>query len=200
MAGSPRHPSQKTPPLRFRRADPADAGAVAELLAEAAAVLTATYGSGPWSRSPSERGVLAHMRGADVWLAFRGRTLAGTWALGRRKPWAIDLRWFDPAPRSPRYLTDLGVAPAFQGQGAGRGCLEHAIELARADGADALRLDAYAGDAGGAGFYAACGFREVGRARYRGTPLVYLELTGLAERGPGQRPETTSAVRARSRT
>jgi len=41
---------------------------------------------------------------------------------------------------------------------------------------DAIRLDAYDADAGAGGFYSNCGFREVGRVNYRGTPLVYYEL------------------------
>jgi hypothetical protein len=40
----------------------------------------------------------------------------------------------------------------------------------------ALRLDAYDADAGAGGFYAKCGFREVGRVVYRKNPLVYFEL------------------------
>ena len=42
--------------------------------------------------------------------------------------------------------------------------------------ADAIRLDAYDAPAGAGDFYAKCGFREVGRATYRGVPLVYFEL------------------------
>jgi GNAT superfamily N-acetyltransferase len=163
------------PRLRFAPADPADAGAIAALLADAARALTERHGDGPWTRSPSERGVLAVMRRAEVWCAFRGRTLAGTWALARRKPWAIDLRYFSPEPRAPRYLTDMAVSPAMQGQGIGRRCVERALVVARAAGADVVRLDAYDGAGGAGGFYAACGFREVGRANYREVPHVYFE-------------------------
>lgn len=42
--------------------------------------------------------------------------------------------------------------------------------------ADAICLDAYDAAAGAGPFYAKCGFREVGRASYRGTPLVYYEM------------------------
>jgi ribosomal protein S18 acetylase RimI-like enzyme len=168
--------SSGSPRLRFARASAADAGAVAALLADAASALTARHGPGPWSGSPSERGVLAVMRrGAGVWCAYRGRTLAGTWALRRRKPWAIDLRYFSPAPRRPCYLTGMAVAPALQGRGVGRRCLERALAVAQAAGTDAVRLDAFAGAGGAGGFYRRCGFREVGRASYRGTPHVYFE-------------------------
>ena len=41
---------------------------------------------------------------------------------------------------------------------------------------DALRLDAYDDPCGAGEFYTKCGFEEVGRATYRGTPLIYYEL------------------------
>jgi len=173
-------------PLRFERADAADVSAIAALLADAARALTVRHGDGPWSRSPTERSVLAGMRGgSEVWGAYAGRALVATWALGRRKPWAIDLRYFSAEPRTPRYLTDMAVVPSLQGQGIGKRCLEHVVEIARGAGADAVRLDAYAAAAGAAGFYSACGFREVGRADYRGTPHVYFELLLLNVRAPG---------------
>jgi len=55
-------------------------------------------------------------------------------------------------------------------------CLEEAARLARAWPADAIRLDAYDAEAGAGGFYARCGMMEVGRASYRGKPLIYYEL------------------------
>lgn len=170
--------SVASPRLRFRLAMADDAADVSALLVAAAEDLTERHGRGPWSRAPSERGVLATMRGnADVWLAVRGRTLAATWTLSRRKPWAIDLSYFTAGLARPCYLTSMAVAPALQWRGVGRRCVEHAIVWARAAGADALRLDAYEGAGGAGDFYARCGFIEVGRASYRGTPLVYFEMT-----------------------
>jgi GNAT superfamily N-acetyltransferase len=119
--------------------------------------------------------VLAIMRGAEVWCAFRGRALAATWTLTRRKPWAIDLRYFTLTAQRPLYLTDFAVAPELQGSGIGRRCVEQLLTIARAAEADALRLDAFDGAGGAGAFYAACGFREMGRAHYRGTPHVYFE-------------------------
>ena len=116
-------------------------------------------------------------RGSEVWAAYQDSRLVGVFTLGKRKPWAIDLRYFSPEPRAPRYLTDMAVAPDLQRRGIGRRCLEQVIAIAEEQGADVIRLDAYdgAGARGAGGFYAACGFREVGRASYRGTPLVYFE-------------------------
>ncbi len=48
-------------------------------------------------------------------------------------------------------------------------------KVARAWPADAIRLDAYDAKAGAGEFYAKCGLREVGRAKYKGNPLIYFE-------------------------
>ena len=57
-----------------------------------------------------------------------------------------------------------------------RELIERATEVAKVWPADAIRLDAHDADAGAGGFYAKCGYSEVGRAVYRGTPLNYYEL------------------------
>ena len=41
---------------------------------------------------------------------------------------------------------------------------------------EAIRLDAFDAEAGAGGFYARCGFTEVGRVTYRKAPLMYYEL------------------------
>jgi ribosomal protein S18 acetylase RimI-like enzyme len=69
----------------------------------------------------------------------------------------------------------MAVAPEFQGEGLGRRLLDEAAAIARAWPGEAIRLDAYDADAGAGAFYARCGYREVGRVTYRGTPLVYFE-------------------------
>jgi len=67
------------------------------------------------------------------------------------------------------------VSPDVQGQGLGRRCLDEARAIAKAWPADAIFLDAYDTAAGAGEFYRKCGFREVGRVTYRGTPLIYYE-------------------------
>lgn len=76
----------------------------------------------------------------------------------------------------PVYLHDMAVEPFQQRQGVGRRLLEEAKAVARAWPADGLRLDAYDSPAGAGGFYAKCGFREVGRISYRSVPLIYYEF------------------------
>jgi ribosomal protein S18 acetylase RimI-like enzyme len=161
--------------LSFTLAGPSESAAVAGLRSAAARDLTHRYGAGHWSIEPSERGALADLRHAEVWVARDKRAIVGTFRLAAKKPWAIDRAYFTEC-RRPIYLTNMAVHPEFQRQGIGRRCLDHAIERVRGWPADAIRLDAYDAEAGAGGFYDKCGFREVGRVTYRSTRLVYYEL------------------------
>jgi|SRR5690349_24131862 len=156
-------------------AGPSDAAALAALRTNAARRLTHQFGDGHWSTETSERGALADMRHAEVWIARLGSEVVGTYRLGTRKPWAIDPAYFTDVKRAI-YLTNMAVSPDYQRRGVGRACVEHAMARAKQWPANAIRLDAYDAAAGAGDFYRKCGFREVGRAVYRFTPLVYFEL------------------------
>ena len=161
--------------LTFARAEAEDARAVTELRVAVARDLTARFGRGHWSSEPSEQGVLSGMRQTPTWVARQGPDVVATFRLGTRKPWAIDRSYFSASER-PLYLTDMAVRPDSQRRGIGRRCLDEAVRIARDWPADGIRLDAYDADAGAGPFYGKCGFREVGRASYRGVPLIYYEL------------------------
>ncbi|HEX7284969.1 MAG TPA: GNAT family N-acetyltransferase [Candidatus Angelobacter sp.] len=161
-------------PLTFVLATQADAGALAALHNAVAEHHTRLHGRGHWSMAATERGALNSLRHAQVLLVRDGNTIVGTLRLAAKKPWAIDADYFSTV-NMPLYLTSMAVTPALQRQGIGRLLLEEARAMARAWPADALRLDAYAGNAGAGAFYARCGFREVGRVVYKMTPLVYFE-------------------------
>jgi GNAT superfamily N-acetyltransferase len=160
---------------QFELATPEDAAAIAELRRSAAEELTRHHGRGHWSHPASERGVLSGMKWSQVWTARISGTLVATLRLSTRKPWAIDSSYFRKSAR-PLYLTDMAVHPLVQRRGIGRLFLIHAAGVASAWPADAIRLDAYDAAAGAGPFYQRCGFREVGRASYRGTLLIYFEL------------------------
>ncbi len=153
----------------------ADAGVIAEVRAAAAHALTLRHGKGHWSSSGTEKEALREIRTSRVILARVGGEIVGTLSLATKKPWAIAPEYFTPVTRA-LYLRDMAVAPAAQGQGVGRILLAEAERSARAWPAGAIRLDAYDGAVGAGGFYAKCGYKEVGRVVYRGTPLVYFEL------------------------
>ena len=161
--------------LTLAEATPEDAAAIAALRTAVAERLTREHGSGHWSSAVTERGVLSALHVHSHVLVARGGTeILATLRLATKKPWAIDTAYFT-AVRRPLYLTDMAVEPNLQRQGIGRRLLDFAIEAACAWPAEAIRLDAYNGPAGAGGFYARCGYQEVGRVVYRGTPLVYFE-------------------------
>src|SRR5262245_33421616 len=160
----------------IERAMAALAPAIAVLRNDAADHLTTQYGRNYGSGHCSERGVVADMkRGAVVYVARGREGLLGTMTLATRKPWAIDPVFF-AVSRRPLYLTNMAVAPAHQRIGVGRALLAEAARIAAAWPADAIRLDAFDTVSGAGGFYARCGFREVGRKAYRAVPLIYYEL------------------------
>jgi len=162
-------------PARLEIATSDDAPVVAALLVATAQNLTAVHGNGPWSRCVTEQGVLFNMRNASVYVLRKRSNVIATLTLAIRKPWAIDRKYFSDS-RRPLYLTSMAVTPDRQRQGIGRLCIEEATKVAKKWPGDAIRLDAYDAEAGAGGFYQKCGFREVGRASYRNTPLVYYEM------------------------
>lgn len=161
--------------ISFSTAVQSDARELAALHTSVAEELTRQYGRGPWSAATGEKGVLFGMRQSQVVVARRGKEIVGTLHLPTKKPWAIDVSYFTPVKKA-LYLTHMAVIPRLQRRGIGRLLLREAAKRARAWPADAIRLDAFEGEAGAGAFYAKCGFREVGRVTYRKAPLVYYEL------------------------
>ena len=152
-----------------------EAVTLAALHTAVAEELTRLYGRGAWSTKTSERGVLHAMRTSRVFVAREGArdcrhsATGDQEALGDRYPLFFALH-------RPLYLVGMAVTPTRQRQGLGRKCLEEATRIARGWPADAVRLDAFDADAGAGGFYAKCGWSEVGRTSYRNTPLIYYEF------------------------
>ena len=169
-----RRRSRRRVDLCITTATPADAPAIVSLRTKAAAQLTDEFGKGHWSGAVTEAGVSRAITTSRVLVAKDGSGVVGLLRLTSKKPWAIDPNYFEPVPR-PLYLIDMTVDPGRQRQGLGRRLLEEAKQAARAWPADAIRLDAYEGH-GTDLFYSKCGFKEVGRAVYRGVPLVYFEF------------------------
>lgn len=161
--------------LLFGDAMEADASELATLRNEAAKHLTEKFGRGPWSSGCTEKGVLFGMGTSQMIVARNGNKIVGTLSLATKKPWAIDPAHFTQV-KKPLYLTSMFVAVERQRSGIGRRLLERAVEIARAWPSDAIRLDAYDAEAGAGDFYAKCGFREVGRGKYREVALRYFEM------------------------
>jgi ribosomal protein S18 acetylase RimI-like enzyme len=155
-------------------AAPDDAAGIADVISQAARDLTAKHGQGHWSAVATGRGVLNGMSKAKVLLARNGDAIIGTLRLTALRPWVIDPAYFTPVPH-PVYLVDMAVKPGYQKIGVGKSLIEEAKVMAAALGGDAIRLDAYAGDAGAGGFYEKCGFTEMGQIIYKATPHIYFE-------------------------
>lgn len=163
-----------TAALTIATATPDDAAAVAAVRNAAAEQLTREYGRGHWSGFTTEQGVLRGINASRVLVARLDDIIVGTLRLAAKKPWAIDIKYFAPSTR-PLYLVDMAVSPHTQRNGTGRRLLDAAVMTAQGWNADAIRLDAYDHAAGAGPFYDKCGFQEMGRAIYRGVPLIYFQ-------------------------
>ena len=160
--------------LSFAIATPADAADIARLSPLTDRHLREKPGRPTAKGEVTETTVLAGLKNSRILVARRQGEIIALLRLSTRRPWAIDPAYFTPvAP--PLYLTNMAVAPAWQRQGIGRQLLEEALVIAAKWPGDALRLDAYDNETGAGGFYAKCGWREVGRVTYRRTPLIYFE-------------------------
>ena len=161
--------------LSFELASDADAPALTALHSAVAGELTRVFGEGHWSASASEASVRRNIASSKVIVGRDDEGIAGTLRLTGRKPWAIDVGRFTSAEKV-LYLVDMAVRPASQRTGVGRQLVEQGRAIATAQGARAIRLDAYDAPAGAGDFYLKCGFTAAGRAVFRGVPLLYFEL------------------------
>ena len=161
--------------VTLEAATPADAAEISRLRNQVAERLTRRHGKGHWSLTSTENGIRSTMKRSSVYVAWHDGRIVATLTLQTKKPWAIDRSYFAEVGR-PLYLLSMAVAADLHRQGIGRQCLDETRGIARRWPADAIFLDAYDADAGAGEFYRKCGFEQVGRASYRGTPLIYYQL------------------------
>src|SRR5262245_41202716 len=162
-------------PLSFRLATVDDIPELVKLRLAVDADQERRFGRERWSTTISEKSVARGLKSSRVLVAHQQRRIIGTIRMETKKPWAIDLRYFTPVCKAV-YLHDVDVTPERQRSGIGRALVERAKTVARQWPVEAIRVDTYDGPAGAEPFYRKCGFVEVGRAVYRGVPLVYLEF------------------------
>lgn len=162
-------------PVLLEPAKEADASAIASLRLAVARRLTELYGRGTWSfAAESEAGVRLDIASTHVFVGRQDGVVVATLRLSPRQPWIGDYDFFTPA-ESPLFLTSMAVSPKHQRLGIGRACLEEVGRVAMMLNSDTVRLDAYDAPAGAGEFYRKCGYTEVRRAAYNGTPLVFFE-------------------------
>jgi GNAT superfamily N-acetyltransferase len=161
--------------LSFRFAAKEDIPALLQLRLAVDVDQAQRFGANRWSTTISEQSVARGLKSSRVLIASQRGRIIGALRMETKKPWAVDLKYFTPVCKAA-YLHDVNVEPRLQRSGVGRQLIERAKDAARDWPVGAIRLDAYDGPAGGGPFYEKCGFTEVGRAVYRGVPLVYFEL------------------------
>jgi GNAT superfamily N-acetyltransferase len=150
--------------VRIRRAGPPDAGAIEAMLREAAQWVDA-LGVVMWEDGELDASrIQAEVEAGQFAVAEAGGTVAGAIRFQLEDP----LFWPDLPQGRSAFVHRLVVARAFKGLGVSRALLAWAVERARAEGREALRLDCDADRAKLRALYEAFGFRlhshrQVGR-------------------------------------
>ncbi len=149
--------------LTLRRGGPGDEAAVLGLFDRAVAWLvsrgfTDQWGTEPWTGQPRREAMAREWcTGDGAWFADAGDAPAGFLAVGP----ALD---HVPAPDVPElYVRALVTSREPAAAGAGRLLLDHAVDLARQQQVEQVRVDCFAGNGGRlVRFYESCGFTRVG--------------------------------------
>jgi GNAT superfamily N-acetyltransferase len=162
--------------LGIRTGSAADAPALLALFDDAVAWLVARGQAGQWGTAPfSDRpGAVERVHG---WAAGGGLrlaeapdgTVAGAIVLGDAMPYV------PPPVRPELYIQVLLTASAFRGAGVGAALVERGLAEARAAGAEALRVDCWAGVPELPAAYERLGFHRVGSFDVDGWPGAVLE-------------------------
>jgi GNAT superfamily N-acetyltransferase len=180
--------------VTLRQAKPDDAATAREILAAAAADLTARFGEGHWSHVRSVATLRKHALNGTLYLADAGLEPVGVLRLTEHKISFHRREWF-ARPNDPAgYLLDMSVHPSCQRQGIGRRAMDLVDRLARCARLSTVRLDAYAGPAGAGPFYRKCGYIQVHSATFRGVALEYFEKVlppGLPDNAEGNSCRST---------
>jgi GNAT superfamily N-acetyltransferase len=141
--------------LRIRRAGPTDAGAIEAMLREAAQWVDA-LGVVMWEEGeldPSH--IAAEVEAGQFVVAEIGGDMAGAIRFQLDDP----LFWPDLPPGRSAFVHRLVVRRAFKGPGISQALLAWAVNEARTEGRDALRLDCDADRVKLRALYEAFGFR-----------------------------------------
>ena len=165
--------------MEIRRAAPEDFAAVRAFyhsLIDAVQGRAHTVG---WQKDvyPAPDFLQASLAAGELFIALEGGRIAGAMVANHeanesypRSVWQIEA-----APSELLVIHALGVHPDFERRGYGRALVNRAVELARAAGLKALRLDVLAGNTAAERLYESCGFCR------RVTLPMYYEDTGWTD-------------------
>jgi ribosomal protein S18 acetylase RimI-like enzyme len=130
-----------------------------------------------WNLHPSEEMIEEYMRTGAMYLFMDGGKTAGAMAVTMAQGSDYHgVAWAVPAADDETAVIHiLGVAPEYQGRGIGKQMIDQAMELARASGKKALRLDTLASNTPAQHLYQEKGFT------YRGKRNLYAGNTGWTD-------------------
>jgi GNAT superfamily N-acetyltransferase len=164
-----------TSDLRIRAGGADDTQALLVLFDDAVAWLVARGQTGQWGTEPfsvqprSVARVEKWAAGGGLWLAVdRMGTPIGAMVLGD----AVD--YVPPPDRPELYVQVLLTAAEWRGRGVGAKLVDHAVTIARARGAEQLRVDCWAGVPDLPAAYERLGFTRVGSFDVDGWPGAIL--------------------------
>jgi len=147
--------------ITHRRAAPAQVEPLHAILVACGRDLATRFGQHHWDPAYAIDKLRVDAATREVHGVFDDGRLIGTFTVGP-----------EPLPDYPRsywspvepalYLNRLAIHPSLQGHGLGRAAMALVEDLARAQGARAVRLDAVAAHAPLCAFYRALGYRACG--------------------------------------
>ncbi|MEU4703684.1 GNAT family N-acetyltransferase [Nonomuraea dietziae] len=147
--------------MEIRKGGPGDVAAVLRMFDSAIEWLvaqgrTGQWGSEPFSADPKRVGQVAGWaEGEGMRIAVIDGEAAGCMTVGGPLPYV------SAADEPELYVQGLVIDQRFHGRGVGRALLDLAVDEAREQGVDLVRVDCYAGDDGQlVRYYESCGFRR----------------------------------------
>jgi GNAT superfamily N-acetyltransferase len=163
-------------PMTIQQGTAADAGRLVALFDDAVAWLVARGQTGQWGSEPfsARPNTVERVRdwaaSGGLWFAIDDATDAGAIVLGS----AHD--YIPPADVPELYVLVLLTAASHRNRGVGGRLIAHAADLARAQGADQLRIDCWAGVDALPAVYERLGFTRTGSFDVDGWPGAILVL------------------------
>ncbi|MCU0491532.1 MAG: GNAT family N-acetyltransferase [Chloroflexaceae bacterium] len=162
--------------LRISHAQPANLGAVVELL-DSNARWMRERGIKQWETPPPPSFVLLLEDDIATGCVFVARLSGSDELVGTfRLEWAEEDLWHDSGSDQAAYLYSLAVRPDMRGQHIGGRLLGWAADYVRGQGCRFLRLDCIASNPVLRRYYAAQGFTPRGEARHGNATYALFEL------------------------
>lgn len=168
--------------LSLRRAEPSDIAAAQAAYRQIVDYLAETVNYPGWYHDshPTPLHVESWVERGDLYLAVDEETVAGAVVLDHRAPdayddaaWAVDARGEEVL-----VVHALGVRPDFLRRGVARFLVDSLLDVARAKGCRAVRLDTYVENSPARELYTRHGFTNLGlhTVHYEGTDLDQFHL------------------------